>query len=151
MTSCLSMSPPIAPVLNIALVSVGTEMTVTCEIPLSLFVMRWMLIFINSNLTVDRVEGPKEGAVNVLQQPSLISTGSCLLQISIFYFWYLCIDPSSDLPISLTIPALNAEVIPTSQYSYKYSSGLLKYDRPWWFLSSWHNKHHFSWKCEHSP
>jgi len=39
--------------------------------------------------------------------------------------------PSSDLPISLPIPsALNAEVMPASQYSYKYSSGLLKSDRP---------------------
>ena len=32
----LPTSPPIAPVLNVGLVSVGTEMTVACEIPLNL-------------------------------------------------------------------------------------------------------------------
>ena len=47
MTSCLPTSPPIAPVLNIGLVSVGTEMTVACEIPLNLFAMKLMLTFIN--------------------------------------------------------------------------------------------------------
>ena len=36
-----------------------------------------------------------------------------------------------DLPKSLPIPsALNAELMPTGQYSHKYSSGLLEADRP---------------------
>ena len=33
----LPTSPPIAPVLNVGLALVGTEMTVACEIPLNLF------------------------------------------------------------------------------------------------------------------
>ena len=119
LSSHLPTSPPIAPVLNVGLVSVGTEMTVACEIPFNLFAIKLTLTFINSNLTVDQVEGPVES----LQQPSSILTGLCLLQISIFYFWLLCIGPSSsDLPTSLPIPSvLNAEVMPASQYSSKYS------------------------------
>ena len=64
----------------------GTEMTVACEIPLNLFATKLMLMFIISNCTVDQVEGTVERAVNFLQHPSPILTGSCLLQISIFYF-----------------------------------------------------------------
>ena len=84
--SHLPTSPPIAPVLNVGLVSGGTEMTVACEIPLSLHAIELMLTFINYIIKVDRVELPVEGAVNFLQHPSCILTGSCLLQISIFYF-----------------------------------------------------------------
>ncbi|EDQ98911.1 uncharacterized protein LACBIDRAFT_318565 [Laccaria bicolor S238N-H82] len=63
----------------------------------------------------DQIEGPVQGAVDSLQHPSPISTDL----------------PGSDLPISLSIPsALNAELMPASQYSYEYSSGLLKLDRP---------------------
>jgi len=65
---------------------VGSEMTAACEIPLNLFAMNLMLTFINSNLTVDQVEGPVEGAVNFLQHASPILTGLCLCQISIFSF-----------------------------------------------------------------
>ena len=50
-----------------------------------LFAIKLILTSIKSNLTVDQVEGPVEGAVNFLQQPSIL-TGSCLLQISVFYF-----------------------------------------------------------------
>ena len=67
--------------------AVGTEMTFACEIPLNLFAIKLILTFINPNLSVDQVEGPVEGAVDFLQHPSPILTGSCLLQISIFYFW----------------------------------------------------------------
>jgi len=87
LSSHLPTSPPIAPVLNVGLVSVDAGMTAACEIPLTLFAMKLMLTFINSNLTVDQVEDPMERAVNFLQHPSPILTGSCLLQISIFYFW----------------------------------------------------------------
>ena len=86
MSSHLPTSPPIAPVLNVGLVSVGTEMTAACEIPLNLFAIKLILTFINSNLTVDQVEGPVEGAVDILQHPSPILAGSCLCKISIFYF-----------------------------------------------------------------
>jgi len=85
LSSHLPTSPPIAPVLNVSLVLVDAEMTAACEIPLNLFAMKLMLTFLNSNLTADQVEGPVEGAVNFLQHPSLILTGSCLPQISIFY------------------------------------------------------------------
>ena len=37
MSTYLPTSPPIAPVLNIGLVSADTEMSVACEIPLNLF------------------------------------------------------------------------------------------------------------------
>jgi len=63
---------------------VGTEMTVACEIPLKLFAIKMILTFINSNLTADQVEGPVQEA-DLLQHPPIL-TGSCLLQISIFYF-----------------------------------------------------------------
>jgi hypothetical protein len=69
-----------APVPNVDL---GTEMTVTCEIFLNLFAIK---LTFNPNLTVDQVEGPVQGAVDFLEQPSPILTGSCLLQISLFYF-----------------------------------------------------------------
>ena len=81
-SSDLPRSPPIAPGL-----SVGTEMTVfSCEIPLNLFAIKLVLTFINSNLTVGQVEGPVEGAVDFLQHPYPTLTGSCFLQICIFYF-----------------------------------------------------------------
>ena len=79
-------SPPNAPVLNIGLVSVDTKMTVACEIPLNLFAIMLPFTFINSNLTVDQVEGPVQGAVDFLQHSFAILTGSYLLQISMFYF-----------------------------------------------------------------
>ena len=56
--------PPIAPVLNVGLVLASTEMTVACETPLNLFAMKLILTFINSNLTVNQVEGPVEGAID---------------------------------------------------------------------------------------
>jgi len=84
--SHLPTSQPIAPVLNVGLVSVGTEMTVSCEMPLNFFAIKLILTFINSNLTVDQIEGSVQGAVNILQHPSPILTGSCLLQISLFCF-----------------------------------------------------------------
>ena len=84
--SHLPSSPPIAPVLNVGLLSVGTEMTVACEIPLNLFAIKVILNIINCNLTGDKIEGQVEGAVNFLQHSSPILTGSCFLQISILYF-----------------------------------------------------------------
>ena len=88
LSSHLPTSPPIVPVLNVGLVSASTEMTVACEIPLqNLFAMKLILTFINLNLTVNHVEGPVEGAIDILQNHSPILTGSCLLQIFIFYFW----------------------------------------------------------------
>ena len=87
LSSRLPTSPPIAPVLHVGLVSVGTEMTVACEIWLNLLAINLMLTFINSNLTADQVEDCVEGAINSLQHPASILTGSCLLQLSIFYFW----------------------------------------------------------------
>ena len=86
LSSHLPTSPPIAPVLNVGLVSVGTEMTAACEIPCNLFAIKLILNFINSNLTVDQVEGPAEKPVDILQHPSPILTGLCLLKIFIFYF-----------------------------------------------------------------
>ena len=86
LSSHLPTSPPIAPVLNMGPVSGGTEMTVACEIPFYLYEIKLILTFINYNLTVDQVELPVERAVNFLQHPSCILTGSCLLQISILYF-----------------------------------------------------------------
>ena len=79
LSSHLPTSSPIAPVLNEGLVSVGTEMTVACEIPFNLFAIKLILTFINSCLTVNQIEGPVQGAVDFLQHPSPISTGSCLL------------------------------------------------------------------------
>ena len=84
LTSHLPASPPISPVPNVGLVSAGPEMTVACEIPLNLLAINLILTFINSNLTVNQVEGPVEGAVDVLQHSSPILTGSCLLQIFLF-------------------------------------------------------------------
>jgi hypothetical protein len=46
-------------------------MTVACEIPFNLFAIKLILTFINSNLAVDHVEGPLQGAVDFLQQSSL--------------------------------------------------------------------------------
>ena len=86
MSSHLSTSPPITPVLNVGLVSDGTEMAVASEIPLNLFPINLILTFINSNLTADPVEGPVQGAVHFLQHSSPILNGSCLPQISIVYF-----------------------------------------------------------------
>ena len=83
LSSHLPTSALTAPVLNVGLDSVGVGMNVTCEIHLNLFSIVLMLTFINFNLTVGQVEGPVQGAVNT---SSPILTGSCLLQISIFYF-----------------------------------------------------------------
>ena len=83
-SSHLPAPPPIAPVVNVGLVSVGPEMAVACEIPLNLFAIKLILTFINSNLTVNLVEGPVEGAVDILQHTSPILTGSCLLQTFLF-------------------------------------------------------------------
>ena len=76
LTSHLPTSPPIASVLNVGLVTVGMDITVACEIPLNLFAIMLMLTFIIINLTVDQVEGPMQGAVDI---SSPILTGSCLL------------------------------------------------------------------------
>jgi hypothetical protein len=86
LSSHLPTSPPIVPVLNVGLVSVGAKMTVACEKPLNLFAIKLILTFIDSNLSVDQVEGSVQGAVDFLQHPSPILTGLRLLQISIFYF-----------------------------------------------------------------
>ena len=64
LSTYLPTSPPIAPVLNVSLVSAGTEMTVACEISLNLFAINLILMFINSYLTVDQIEGPVQGAVD---------------------------------------------------------------------------------------
>ncbi|KIJ97279.1 hypothetical protein K443DRAFT_681665 [Laccaria amethystina LaAM-08-1] len=56
LSSHLPTSPPIAPTLNVGLLS-----------------------------TADQVGGPVGGVVNLLKHPSSILTGSCLLQISVFY------------------------------------------------------------------
>ena len=86
LSSHLPTSSPIAPVLNVGQVLVGTEMTITCEISLNLFAIQLTSTFINSNLTADQVEGSVRGAVDLLQHSSSILTGPCLLQISILYF-----------------------------------------------------------------
>ena len=83
LSSHWSTSPPIAPVLK---GSAGTEMTVSCEISLDLFAINLILTLINSYITVNQIEVPVEGVVNVLLHPSPILTGSCLLQISTFYY-----------------------------------------------------------------
>ena len=80
LSSYLATSPPIAPVLNVGLVSADTEMTVACGMSLNLFAINLILTFINSYLTVDQIESPVQGAVDSLQHPSLILTGLCLLQ-----------------------------------------------------------------------
>ena len=86
LSSHLPTSPPIAPILNVGPVSVGTEMTAAGKMPCNLFAIKLILTLINSNITVDQVEGPVEKAVDILQDPSPILTGLCLLKISIFYF-----------------------------------------------------------------
>ena len=85
-SSHLPTSPPIAPVLNVGLVSAGAETTAACEMLLNLFALELILMFIHSNLTVNLVEGPVEGAVDILQHSSLLLTGSCLLQTFLFQF-----------------------------------------------------------------
>ena len=123
LSSNLPTSPPIAPVLNVGLVSVGTEMTVACKIPLNLFPIKLLLTFIHSNISIDQIKGSGQGAVDFLQHTSPILTGHACSKS-------LCSisenSPGSDFPIP---SVLNAEVMPTSQYSHKYSSGLLKSDR----------------------
>ena len=79
-------SPPIAPVLNVGSVLLDTETIFACEMPLNLFAIKLTLTFTNPNLAVDQVDDPVQGAVDFLEQPSPIWTGSCLLQIFIFYF-----------------------------------------------------------------
>ena len=86
LSSHLPTSSPIAPVLSVGLASVGTKMAVACEIPLNLFAIKLILTFINSNPSVDQVEGLMQGADDFLQHLSPILPGSCLLQICIFYF-----------------------------------------------------------------
>ena len=83
-SSHLPTSPPISPVLNVGLMSARTEMTAACEIPLNLFAIKLILMFIHSNFTVNLVEGPVEGAADILQHSSPILTGSCLLQSFLF-------------------------------------------------------------------
>ena len=85
LNSHLPTSPLIAPVLSVGLVSAGTEMTVASETPLNLFALKLTLTFINSDLSVDQVEHSVPGAVDILQNPSPILIGSCLLQISTLY------------------------------------------------------------------
>ena len=45
LSSYLPTSPPIAPVLDVGLVSAGSEMTVVCEMSLNLFVISLILTF----------------------------------------------------------------------------------------------------------
>ena len=85
LSSHLPTSTPVAPVLNVCLVPGGTEMTVTSEILLNLFAIKLILTFLKSNLTVDQVKGSVQGAVDSLHYSSIL-TGSCLLQLFIFYF-----------------------------------------------------------------
>ena len=82
LSSQLPTSPPITPVLK---VSVGTKMTVACEIHFNLFAVKLILTLINSHPTADWVEGLVQGAVDILQHPSTALIGLCLLQISMFY------------------------------------------------------------------
>ena len=84
LNSYLPTSPPIAPVLNVDLMSATTEMTAACEILLNLFAIKLILIFIHPNLAVSLVEGPVEGAVDMLQPSSPILTGSCLFHTFLF-------------------------------------------------------------------
>ena len=86
LSSHLPTSPPIAPVLNVGLMSGGMEMTAASEIPLNLFAIKLILTFIHSNLIDNLVEGPVEGAVDISQCSSPIVTGSCLLQTFLFQF-----------------------------------------------------------------
>ena len=86
LSSHLPTSSSIAPIVDVGLVSVGTEVTVACETVLNLSAIKLLLTSINSNLTADQVEGSVQGAVNFLQHSSPILTGPSLLQISIFYF-----------------------------------------------------------------
>ena len=81
--SHLPTSPPIAPALNVGM---GTEITVAGEMSFNLFGIKLILTIINSNLIADQVEDSVQGAVDSLQHSSAILIGSCLLQISIFYF-----------------------------------------------------------------
>ena len=53
----------------------GTKAAVACEMPLNLFAIKLILTFINSNLSVDQVEGLVQGDDNFLQNPSPILTG----------------------------------------------------------------------------
>ena len=85
-SSHLPTSPPIDPVLNVGSTSAGTEMTPACEISLNLFAIKLILIFIHLNLTVNLVEGPVEGDVDILQHSSPILTGSCFLPTFQFQF-----------------------------------------------------------------
>ena len=75
-SSHLPTSPLIDPVPNVALMSAGTETTAACEIPPNLFAIKLILVFIHSNLTVNLVEGPVEGAGDILQHSSPILTCS---------------------------------------------------------------------------
>ena len=86
LSSYLPASSPIPPILNVGQVSAGTEMTVACETSFNLFAINLILMFINFYLTtVDQMEVPMQGVVDFWQYPSYL-TGSCLLQISTFYF-----------------------------------------------------------------
>ena len=76
MSPNLPTSPSIAPVMNV----VDAEMTDACEMFLNLFAIKLILSFINCYISVDEVEGPVQGAVDILQHPSSIVTGSCLLK-----------------------------------------------------------------------
>ena len=77
----LPTSSPIAPLLNAGLVSVDTGTTDACEIHLNQSAIKLILTSIN----IDQVEGPVQRAVDFLQHPFAILTGSCFLPVSIFY------------------------------------------------------------------
>ena len=83
-------SPPISPVLNVGLVSVGTKMTVASEILLNLYAIKLIFTFINSDLTADQVEASVQGAVDFLPYSSSILSGSCFLHISRLFLITLC-------------------------------------------------------------
>ena len=155
-SSHLPTSPPIAPILNVGLVSLDTEMADACEISLNLFAIKMIL---TSFILISQLIGLK-----ALYKELLISCNILLLS----WLVHVCskslcsisdgavIDPpSSGLPTSLPMPSvLNAKVMSASKYFYKYSSGLLESDRLCRVLnkpSSWHHKQHFSSKCDHRP
>ena len=71
MVECLQQVLPVSTGLH--------EMTVAREMPLSLLTIKLILTLINSNLSVDQVDGPVQRAGGFLQHPSSILIGSSLL------------------------------------------------------------------------
>ena len=118
-----SSAPPILMTPSSAIRAANIPMPVTSKILLNLSVLKWTLIAYWIKFPGDRAHVSRgERSQQVLP----ISTG---------------LD-SPKTPISPPISSgLNAEAMPASQYSYKYTSGLLKCDRPCKVLNkctSWH-------------